>query len=162
MTCCSRYCAAELHFDRKVAERDLQRYRRRGPDAITRLMLAELQRWPLKGGRLLDVGSGVGVVSAELASAGVTSATLVEASPAYLEVAKNEVSPRYPSQPAQFVLADFASVARPCRMLLPKLSDAAKGGGSTNPPSSCDLLSSRPVVRTDGGCAGESGAADKG
>ena len=44
MVCCTRYCAAEAQFDRKVAERDLRRYRRRGADPITLLMLAELRR----------------------------------------------------------------------------------------------------------------------
>jgi predicted RNA methylase len=60
MTCCYQYCAAEKQFDSKVAERDLQRYRRRGPDAVTRLMQAELRRWPLQGEDLLDIGSGIG------------------------------------------------------------------------------------------------------
>ncbi len=90
MVCCTGYCAAEAQFDRKVAERDLRRYRRRGADATTRLMLAELRRWPLEGRRLLDVGGGIGVISRELADTGVASATIVEASPAYLEVARRE------------------------------------------------------------------------
>lgn len=51
---------AEALFDHKVAERDLRRYRRRGPDATTRHILAELRRWPLEGRRLLDVGGGIG------------------------------------------------------------------------------------------------------
>src|SRR5437773_1860830 len=59
MTCCNQYCAAEKQFDDKKAESDLQRYRRRGPDAVTQLMLVELRRWPLHGEALLDVGSGI-------------------------------------------------------------------------------------------------------
>jgi 2-polyprenyl-3-methyl-5-hydroxy-6-metoxy-1,4-benzoquinol methylase len=111
MVCCTRYCAAETQFDRKVAERDLQRYRRRGADAITKLMLTELRSWPLQGGDLLDVGGGIGIISMELADAGVATATVVEASPAYLEVARHEVGSRYGSRPTQFVLGDFAVVA---------------------------------------------------
>jgi ubiquinone/menaquinone biosynthesis C-methylase UbiE len=117
MVCCTRYCAAETQFDRKVAERDLQRYRRRGADAITKLMLEELRSWPLQGGDLLDVGGGIGIISMELADAGVATATVVEASPAYLEVARHEVGSRYGSRPTQFVLGDFAVVA-------PTLADA--------------------------------------
>lgn len=56
-------CAAEGQFNHKVAERDLRRYRRKGPDATTQLMLAELRRWPLQEKQLLDIGSGIGVVS---------------------------------------------------------------------------------------------------
>jgi SAM-dependent methyltransferase len=111
MVGCIRYCAAEAQFDRKVAERDLRRYRRRGPDATTRLMLAELRRWPLEGRRLLDVGGGIGVISRELAGTGVASATIVEASSAYLEVARREVGTRYGSRPTKFVLGDFVRIA---------------------------------------------------
>jgi len=111
VVCCTRYCAAEAQFDRKTAERDLRRYRRRGADTITQLMLAELRRWPLQGGNLLDVGSGIGVISTELAGSGVATATVVEASPAYLEIARHEVGSRYGSRPTQFLLGDFALIA---------------------------------------------------
>ena len=43
MICCTRYCAAEAQFDRNRAKRDLERYRRRGADPITRLLLTELR-----------------------------------------------------------------------------------------------------------------------
>ena len=111
MTCCNQYCAAEKQFDSKVAERDLQRYRRGGPDAVTRLMLAELRRWPLEGEDLMDIGSGIGVIGAELAGTGLASATLVEASPAYLDVARAEIELRYESRPTRFLHGDFATIA---------------------------------------------------
>jgi SAM-dependent methyltransferase len=111
MLCCTGYCAAEAQFDRTVAERDLRRYRRRGADATTRLMLAELRRWSLEGRRLMDVGGGIGVISRELAGTGVASATIVEASPAYLEVARREAGPHYGTRPARFILGDFAVIA---------------------------------------------------
>jgi len=111
MVCCTGYCAAEAQFNYKAAERDLRRYRRRGADATTRLMVAELRRWPLEGRRLLDVAGGIGVISRELAGTGVASATIVEASPAYLEVARREAGSQYGSRPAQFILGDFAVIA---------------------------------------------------
>ena len=111
MVCCTGDSAAEAQFNRKRAERDLRRYRRGGADAITRLMLAELRRWPLEGRRLLDVGGGIGVISRELAGSGVASATMVEASPAYLEVARREAGSQYGSSPAQLILGDFAVMA---------------------------------------------------
>jgi hypothetical protein len=109
MACCTHYCAAEKKFDRNVAERDLRRYRRRGPDAITRLMVAELRRWSVEGGQLLDVGGGIGVICAVLADTAV-AATLVEASPAYLEVARRQLLSRYAS-PAQLFFGDFVGIA---------------------------------------------------
>jgi 2-polyprenyl-3-methyl-5-hydroxy-6-metoxy-1,4-benzoquinol methylase len=111
MVCCTGYCAAEAQFNHKVAKRDLRRYRRRGADATTRLLLAELRRRPLEGRHLLDVGGGIGVISGELSDARVASAVTVEASPAYLEVAQREVRPKYGSRPTQFVLGDFAVIA---------------------------------------------------
>lgn len=111
MTCCTGPCAASAHFDRKVAERDLRRYQRRGPDASTRLLLTELRRWPLQGLCLLDVGAGIGVIPVELATAGLASVTLADASPAYLEVARRRVNALYGSRPAQFILGDFAATS---------------------------------------------------
>ena len=111
MACCTGYCAAESQFDRKRAERDLQRYRRRGADTTTRLMLAELRRWPLEGRQLLDIGGGIGVISAELAGTGIASVTVVEASSAYLEVARREVGSRYAARPTKFLLGNFAVIA---------------------------------------------------
>ena len=107
--CCTGYCAAQV--DSKVAKRDLRRYRRRGADATTRLMLAEIRRLPLEGRHLLDVGGGIGVITCELADTLVASAAIVEASPAYLEVARREVGLKYGSRSTQFVLGDFAAIA---------------------------------------------------
>jgi len=104
-------CAAESQFGPKVAERDLRNYRRRGADTVTKLILAQLRHWPLQDKRLLNIGGGIGVISAELAADGIASATLVEASPAYLEVARQELQSRYGSRSTQFLLGDFARIA---------------------------------------------------
>ena len=111
MTCCAGHCAAAGFFDSRIANRDLRRYQRRGPDTSTRMLLAGLRCWPLQDLQLLDVGCGIGVVAAELAADGLTSATLADASPAYLELARRNVGPRYGSRPAQFILGDFAAIA---------------------------------------------------
>jgi SAM-dependent methyltransferase len=111
MTCCAGHCAAAGFFDSRLAERDLRRYRRRGPAGSTRMLLAELRRSSLEGLHLLDVGSGIGVIPAELAAAGLTSVTLADASPAFLEVARRNVGSRYGSRPAQFILGDFTATA---------------------------------------------------
>jgi len=107
VTCCARYSAAESKFDAKVAETDLRRYQRSGPDTSTQILLAELRRWPLQKLHLLDVGCGIGVISLELADAGLASVTLADASPSYLEVARRQVGPRYAPLPTQFILGDF-------------------------------------------------------
>jgi len=117
VNCCGRYSAAEKHFDRKVAERDLRRYRHKGAQGITRTLLTELRHWSLQEKHLLDVGAGIGVISAELAANGLSSTTLVEASPAYLDTARRVTEPYFISRPAQFLLGDFTVIA-------PTLNDA--------------------------------------
>jgi magnesium-protoporphyrin O-methyltransferase len=44
-----------------------------------------------RGASLLDIGGGIGVVTQELLRAGAGHAVLVDAAPAYLEVARNEL-----------------------------------------------------------------------
>ena len=104
-------CAAESQFSPKVAERTWRRYRRRGADAVTRLMLAQLRRCPLQDKELLNIGGGIGVINAELAADGIAAARLVEASLAYLEVARRELQSRYGSRSTEFLLGDFARIA---------------------------------------------------
>lgn len=111
MTCCAGHCAAAGFFDTRIAKRDLRRYQRRGPDVSTRMLLSELRRWPLEGLHLLDVGAGIGVIAAELAPAGLASATLADASSAYLDLARGNVGSRYGARPTRFILGDFAATA---------------------------------------------------
>src|SRR5215469_7448808 len=111
MPCCTRYCAAETHFGKERAEGDLRSYQLKGAKGITQIMLEELKRLPLAGKQLLDVGGGIGIIGMELAASGLSGATMVEASPAYLEVAQAEMKTRYGSHPAKFVLGDFALIA---------------------------------------------------
>lgn len=108
MTCCMGHCAASGFFSPRIAERDLRRYRRRGPDASTRMLLTELRRQPLSDLHLLDVGSGIGVIATELAAVGLASATLADASPAYLDVARRNIGSCYGFRPIQFIVGDFA------------------------------------------------------
>src|SRR5260221_11922658 len=96
-------CAAESQFSPKVAERDLRRYRRRGADAVTRLMLAQLRRCPLQDKELLNIGGGIGVINAELPADGIAAARHVEASFASLEVARPGVQSVYGLRATQFL-----------------------------------------------------------
>ena len=116
MACCT-HCAAESYFDTRTAERDLRQYKLRGVDAITKLLLSGLEGRLLEGRDLLDVGAGIGVISCEMAKKGIARATVVEAAPAYLDVARQIVKDCYENRPTEFVLGDFAAIA-------PTLEDA--------------------------------------
>ncbi len=91
MSCC--HCqGVETLFDAKVATRELRQYRRRGPRKTTRLLLDALQAAGVAGRTLLDIGGGVGVIQHELLRAGVTEASGVEASTAYIAAAREEAA----------------------------------------------------------------------
>jgi magnesium-protoporphyrin O-methyltransferase len=114
MPCCSvctQYAEAEHQFGPAVATRDLGRYRRKGPDATSVLLLNALRDHVNSGASLLDIGGGVGVLDFELLANGLGSATLVDASPAYLAAARREAEARRVSDRLECVVGDFAVLA---------------------------------------------------
>lgn len=111
MSCAAHCCAIGTQFDRKVAERDLENYQRKGPSPSTRRLLAFIHGAAFHGGSVLDVGGGIGVIAHELLSAGATRATLVDASDSYLAVAHNEIQRRGRGEIMETRHGDFASLA---------------------------------------------------
>ena len=55
--CCFRKIA-DAHFDARIAQRDVDRYRKDGPGVTTRLLAELLTDTDALDGTLLDVGSG--------------------------------------------------------------------------------------------------------
>ena len=72
-------------FDRRTAERDRDRYRRKGADRTTRLLLGLIRPYRVEG----------------------STVVLVDASPAYLEVARQEARQANLSERIEFVVGDF-------------------------------------------------------
>lgn len=77
-------------YNEKRAASDLRHYRKNGPVTSTRTLIAALRAEGVEGATLLDIGGGIGAVHHELVDAGVARATLVEASAAYLDAAREE------------------------------------------------------------------------
>ena len=75
-TCCSRafQSAADTHFDRKIADRDLKSYRDKGPGVTTRLLRDLIVAAGQANGALLDVGCGIGALTFELLERGMNQA----------------------------------------------------------------------------------------
>jgi magnesium-protoporphyrin O-methyltransferase len=65
----------------------------------------------LKNAELLDVGGGIGVIHHELLDEVAGNATHVDASSAYLKVAKDEAARRNHQERVRFIHADFTDVA---------------------------------------------------
>ncbi|HTI37214.1 MAG TPA: methyltransferase domain-containing protein [Vicinamibacterales bacterium] len=112
MNCCHESrCAAGEQFGPAIAARDLKRYRQKGPDAPSRWLVDSVAKELKTGDTLLDIGGGVGVLSFELLSRGARTATLVDASPAYLEAAGQEAERRHLSEGVQRIAGDFTTVS---------------------------------------------------
>ena len=94
-------------FDRRTAERDLDRYRRKGADRTTRMLLDLIRPHRVEGSTILDIGGGIGVIDRELLNAGAARAVLVDASPAYLDAARHEAARVNLMDRMEFVDGDF-------------------------------------------------------
>lgn len=111
MNCCPQCQAADVQFGAATARRDLQRYRKKGPDNTTRLLLEAIRAAEPDGGTLLDIGAGVGVIHHELLDDRVASATHVEAASAYIAEAHAETERRNHADRVAFVHGDFVDLA---------------------------------------------------
>jgi hypothetical protein len=80
----------ESLFDQRLASKQLERVRRRGPQKTTRLLIEALRQKGVHGRTLLDIGGGVGAVQHQLLASGLREATDVDASSAYIRAAKSE------------------------------------------------------------------------
>jgi SAM-dependent methyltransferase len=98
-------------FDAKRAARDIREYRRFGPAGQTAELLKSLRDLKLVDVTLLDIGGGVGVIHHELLADLAREATHVDASAAYLEVARQESARRGHAPRIRFVHADFTEIA---------------------------------------------------
>lgn len=98
-------------FGHRQAQRELRRYRKKGPDRVTSRLLAALQETPLDGSTLLDVGGGIGVLQHELLAAGIAKVTGADAAPAYLEAAREESARRGTLDRVEHHFGDFVDLA---------------------------------------------------
>lgn len=113
---CSQCRGIEEFFDDGTARRELRRYRRRGPNRTTRLLLDALEEEGVAGRTFLDVGGGVGAIQHELMDRGAAGGVHADASPAYLDASRTEAQRRGTAARVDFVEGDFVEVARDGRV----------------------------------------------
>ena len=87
-------CCSVNTFSRREAEGDLKRYQRSGVDGPTKALVDAIKAQGIDGASLLDVGGGIGVIQLELLAAGLGNACSVDATEAYVEVARSEAARR--------------------------------------------------------------------
>lgn len=110
MGCC-QCVGIEREFGDRRARWDLARYRRSGPGKPTGYLVEALRRLGVEGRSLLDVGAGVGIVHQELLKSGVSRVTVVEASPAYLEAARQEAERAGVERRVSYLSGDFVDLS---------------------------------------------------
>ena len=98
-------------FSEAEARAGLRDYRRHGPAEHTRLILEAIRTLKLKNAELLDIGGGIGAIHHELLKDVARQATHVDASSAYLRMAKEETARRGHGARVDFIHADFTEVA---------------------------------------------------
>lgn len=99
-------------FTEKEAISQLKRYRRKGPPKQTRLILDAIRSLGLQDIELLDIGGGIGTIHHELLRSTATKATHVDASSAYLKIAREEAARRGNAERVNFIHADFTDIAK--------------------------------------------------
>ena len=112
ITCCQ--CEAiERQFGSRIAERELRRFRRRGPIPSTQMLITGLADFVARGpsAALLDIGGGIGAIHHALLDAGVSEATQVDVSAEYLNAARREAARRDHAGRVQFIHGDFVQLA---------------------------------------------------
>ena len=110
MTCTQCQGIEELFSEEYVAG-ELKRYRKRGPDKITRILIEALKENDVEGLTLLDIGGGLGAIQHEMLRAGVNYATDVDASNAYIEAAKAETVRRGYAERVNYQHGNFVDLA---------------------------------------------------
>jgi 2-polyprenyl-3-methyl-5-hydroxy-6-metoxy-1,4-benzoquinol methylase len=112
---CSQCDGVEQVFDNAEARKALRRFRRRGPDKTTRLLIEALRvALTASGARdavLLDIGAGVGAIHHDLLDGPVSRVIHVDASSANLAVAREETARRGHDASVEFVRGDFVAMA---------------------------------------------------
>jgi len=110
MGCCQ--CQGiENMFDKKAAKRALKRYMKKGPSKTTSMLLKAIHKTEVKGLDFLDIGGGIGAIQYDLIKAGASSGTSIEASPAYIDLAKEEIRKYNLAEIIDFKHGDFTAIA---------------------------------------------------
>ena len=112
MDCCSPGDSPlDRQFDARHAAKHLRAYRRNGPEGLTGALIEALAAGGIEGHTLLDIGGGVGAVHHELVRSGAATAVDIDASRAYISVARDEAERQGHADRVHYIAADFVAIA---------------------------------------------------
>ena len=95
-------------FDKKAAKRELKRYLKKGPSKTTIMLLDAVNKVGVQGLTFLDIGGGIGAIQHALLKWGALNGISIEASPAYIDLLKDEIDL---TEKVVFKHGDFTTIA---------------------------------------------------
>jgi SAM-dependent methyltransferase len=101
----------DRQFDARHAAEHLRAYRQRGAVGTTRALIEALGAGGVEGQTVLDIGAGVGAVHHDLLRSGATAAVDVDASRAYISVAREEAERQGHAERVRYLVGDFVALA---------------------------------------------------
>jgi hypothetical protein len=104
-------CGSANTFSTKEADADLRQYRSGGANSSTQALIDALVAGGVGGATLLDIGGGIGAIQLELLAAGAASAESVDATEAYVAVARAEAERRGYGDRTHGRVGDFVALA---------------------------------------------------
>ena len=110
MNCCSRQAGAYDRCFGFLSKVYAFRYRRMGPDAMQREMLAQLDALGLADRTLLDIGCGVGILHQSLLERGAARALGVDLAPKMLDYARERARGLALEDKVEYRLGDFVEM----------------------------------------------------
>jgi Methyltransferase domain len=112
MDCCTPGDSSfDRQFDARHAARHLRAYREKGAVGLTRALVESLAEGGIGGQSVLEIGGGVGAVHHDLLQAGAATAVDVDASRAYVSVARGEAERQGHAERVRYVIGDFVTLA---------------------------------------------------
>lgn len=108
---CPRCCGLERQFDDAHAQKNLRRFRRKGPARATRRLLRAVAEDGVTGRTFIDIGGGIGAIQHELMARGAAGGTHSDAAPAFLRAARSEAEARGHADRIRYVDGDFVERA---------------------------------------------------
>jgi Methyltransferase domain len=112
MDCCTPGDSPfDRQFDARHAARHLRAYREKGAVGLTRALVESLAEGGIGGQSVLEIGGGVGAVHHDLLRSGAAIAVDVDASRAYVAVARGEAERQGHADRVRYVIGDFVALA---------------------------------------------------
>lgn len=119
MSCCNHCRDAGDFFTDRTAKKDLRRFRKKGPDNSTALLIESIRsaEIDISQSTLLDIGGGIGAIPFELFNDGLQYAANVDASVSYQLISKTEAERKNLLSRTEYHFGDAVEK-------VPKLQDA--------------------------------------